>query len=238
MPGLRSVAAPRILAVVVSAGAVLTASGCSSKQRLGEYDFRGRTLTVVSIAPPHPEVLSGASWRIDPENPVATLIRIGSEIAREVEADRIRARLDSAAATVDVSGRMADRTLQNAARHLRATPVTGTQSVDYELEIRVRRYGIVASSWTSGAYFLIDADLLLLDGKTGRRIWQTDVRGQDPVRFAGSGIDDRSVTNVVTAIALARMSAGEIQRALESLADFAADQMVDHLAESLDEVRG
>lgn len=225
-------------AALVAAALVLTVPGCSNKQRLGEYDYRGRTLAVVTIAPPHPEVFSGASFaRVDPNDPIGLVLRAGSEAAREVSASRAREKLDRVARDVDVSGRMSGRTLENAARHLRAVPVTDPRA-DYELEVRIRHYGIVAASWTEDAYFTLDATVTLLDGATGRRIWRTDVRARDPVQVAVVGVGDRSVTNVITAARLAGMSEDEIRRALESLADFAADAVVSSLARGLDDARG
>src|SRR5690554_4820268 len=141
--------------------AALTLPACSNKQRLGEYDFRNRTLAVVTIAPPHPEVFSGASLgRVDPDDAVGLLLRAGSEAVREVSAYRVREKLERAAREVDVSGRMSARVLENGARHLRARPVADP-GADYELEVRVRRYGIVAASWTEDAYFAIDAAVIL-----------------------------------------------------------------------------
>lgn len=127
MSGLRI---PMAVAVVAVAALVSTSCG-GSKHRLAEYDFRGRTLAVVTIAPPYPEVLSSTSLDPKTDNPVEAILRVGSEIAREASARRVRARLDSAAKAVDVSGRMGDRALRNAARHLRATPVA--EAGDYEL---------------------------------------------------------------------------------------------------------
>jgi ABC-type uncharacterized transport system auxiliary subunit len=224
-------------ALAASAAAALLLSACSGKQRLGQYDFRDRSLGVVTLAPAHPEVLTGASFRIDPEQPRETLIRLGTEIAREASAYQVRSRLDAAAANVDVSGRMGERTLEHAARHLRARPVADARRADYELEVRVRRYGIVAASWTAQAHFLLDANVMLLDGPTGRRIWQRRVQARDPVRMTVVAGGDRTVTNVVSAIALASMSQAEIERALESLADFASDAVVAALVRGLDAAR-
>lgn len=238
----RSIRRRRPAAVLGVAIATLLLAACSNKQRLGEYDYRGRSLALVTIAPPHPEVLTGMDVDVDTDNPVASLIRAGAEIAREASVANARTRLDSAAAAVDVGDRMGDRVLRDVARYLRARPVEGAaapaEAVDYEIEVRVRRYGIVADSWTSGAYFRIDAEMMLLDGETGRRIWETDVRATEPVRHSNIGVDDRSVGNVVTAISLAEMSVAEIERALEGLADFAADHLVREFAEALDEARG
>jgi hypothetical protein len=216
--------------------ALFAGTACSSKQRLREYDFRGRSLGLVTFGPAHPEVLGGMALRVDADDPLESLVRIGSEAAREVQAQRVRPKLTEAASRVDVRGRIGQRTLEHGARHLRATPVAGTHAVDYELEIRIRRYGIVAASWTAPAYFLVDAEMTLLDGGTGRRIWRTRLRQRDPVQpFAVAG--NRNVTNVVTAVALANMSTQEIERALELLADYAADHMVARLARGLDAAR-
>jgi hypothetical protein len=211
-------------------------AGCSSKQRLGQYDYRNRSLGLVSIAPAYPEVLGGAALRVDPDRPLDALLRVGSEIAREVQKHQIRPRLDSAAVTVDVEARLSERLLDNAARHLRAVPAADARTADFELEVRIRRYGIVASAWTAPAYFLIDADMMLLDGATGRRIWRGRVRQTDAVRpYAATG--SRTVSNTVSAIALANMSVDDIARQLENLADYAANSMAVYFARSLDQAR-
>src|SRR5690606_26125463 len=83
--------------------AALTRAACSNKQRLGEYDYRGRTLAVATIAPPHPEVFSGASLaRVDANDPIELVLRAGSEAVREVSAHRAREKLDRVARDVDV----------------------------------------------------------------------------------------------------------------------------------------
>lgn len=212
--------------------------GCSNKQRLDQYDFRSRTLAVATIAPPHPDVFSSLWVDVDTDRPLRTILTMGSNIAREAAVTGVRERLDSAAAAFDVSERISARVHAGANRHLRTTPAADVRSADYELEIRVERYGIVASSWSSQAYFRIDADLWLLDGATGRRIWKSGVHATDAVSPAVFGPDARPIAGVVTAWALANMSAEEIQHALEGLSDFAADFLVRELAHALDDARG
>lgn len=223
-------------AVAAFTAAALAACG-GPKHRLHEYDFRGRSIAVATIAPPHPEIVADSDLDVDRENPLGSLLRVGSEIVRESEARRLQARMDSAAAAVDVSGRMGRRVLQNAARYLRAEPVEDGRAGDFELEVRVKRYGIVAASWTSGAYFNFEGDVILLDGRTGRIIWDTRVWARDPVRATALGSDERAIDNVVTAIALARMSAQEVERAFESLADYAADAVLRRFSNDLDDAR-
>lgn len=239
---LRRTLARPYTAVLTLATATLLASACSNAQRLADYDYRGRSLGVVTIAPPHPAVLNDMDLDLDADNPLEALARVGAEIAREVSAEKLRARLDTAATAVNVSDRMGDRVLRSSARYLRARPVEDAvangQSVDYELEIRVHRYGITADSWSAGAYFMIDAGMMLLDGKTGRRIWVTDVHATKPVRNSDLGIGNESVTSIVTAVRLSELSTQEIERALGTLADFAADHIVNEFSKALDEARG
>ncbi|MGH7445011.1 MAG: hypothetical protein ACREKM_09050 [Longimicrobiales bacterium] len=233
--GLRSRSGQSALLVLLGFGMF---AGCSNKQRLGQYDFRNRTLAVATVAPPHADVFSGLYLDVDRSRPIESILRVGSGVARQVAVEGARARVDSAAAEVDVGERMGARVLAGASRHLRTDPVEDGRLADYELEIRVERYGIVASSWSSQAYFQIDADLWLLDGATGRRIWKTDVHATDRVSPSIVGPDARAVSGVVTAWAIANMSAAEIQVVLEGLSDFAADFLVDELAHSLDDARG
>lgn len=223
---------------VALAACLAIVAGCSNKQRLGQYDFRNRTLAVATVAPAHADVFSGLYLDVDRSRPIESILRVGSGVARQVAVEGARARVDSAAAAVDVGERMGARVLEGASRHLRTTPIADGRRADYELEIRVENYGIVASSWSSQAYFQIDADLWLLDGATGRRIWKSDVHATDRVSPTIVGPDARVVAGVVTAWTIANMSAAEIQVVLESLSDFAADYLVEELAHSLDDARG
>lgn len=223
-----------------AAALLLTAAalaGCSNKQRLGEYDFRSRTLAVTTIAPTRPEVFSALHLDVDESRPLESILRVSSGVAREVSLAKVRTRLDSAARGVDVADRMGDRLLRDASRHLRTTPVSDARTADYEIEVRVRRYGITASSWSSAAYFLVQADLILMDGATGRRIWKEDVRATERIQPIVFGRDADIVGGVVTALAVAQLSAADLQRALEGLSDFAADHLTRRLVDALDDAR-
>ncbi len=229
------VRAPRPLLPVVLAAVV--ASGCSNKQRLPQYDFRNRTLSVVTVAPPQPDIFGGGYAGVRGDDAVERILNIGSALAVEVSASQAMPRLRNAAASVNVRDRMAARVLDSAARHLRAVPVQTPGSSDYEIEIRIYRYGITSSAWNSAASFLIDAELFLLDGRSGRRIWKENVRATTPVRpLLASG--EPAVDGVVSAIALANMSTEEIRAHLEVLADFSADRMIAELIDALDDARG
>jgi len=236
---------PSFIGLSIAALTALALGACVHTGRLAEYDFRDRTVAVVTNTPPRPEVFTG-DWFQDEGGDsegddsggiLRFLFRLGSEIVREVEADEARQRLDEATASVDVSDRMAGRLLDQAARLLRARPVESVQGVDFEIEVYVASYGIEADSWDSRAQFFLQAELFLLDGETGMEIWRADVDASSPVNRRGSDYGATANT-AITAAALASLSVEEMEIALESLADFSADHLAEKLREALRKVRG
>jgi hypothetical protein len=231
---------PRFLraAAAVAVAALVVTAACAGTQRLGHYDFRGGTLGVVTLAPAHPEIIGAGGTDLRTSgDAVESLIRIGSEVVREAEMQRFRGRLSDAADRVAVADRMSERVLRQSATMLRATPVTGGAAPDYELEVRIRRYGIATGSARTGTDLVVDADLVLLDTRTGRRIWRNELRARDPIGTGSRAGGDASVENVLTAVNLARMTTEELERHLEILADLAADRMIMALARDLDRTR-
>ena len=217
--------------------AAVLSAGCRGTGRLGEYDFRDRTLAIAWVDAPDPRVLTGPYFLDHPQNPVHLLVAAGTAIAKEVEASKARERLDSATALVDLRGRMGERTLEGAARYLRARPIESQDDADFILEVRLRRWGIDAKEWSADAHFFVDAEVHLLDGETGREVWDTHVRSRDAIAPAISG-PGHIVRDVVTAAALAGQSVEEIAQALERLADYSSDHIAEHLRDALDRVRG
>ncbi|MBT8399309.1 MAG: hypothetical protein KJO98_02435 [Rhodothermia bacterium] len=218
-PMMRKIITPSVL--LVSSIAFVA---CGSSNRLAEYDFKGSTIAMVETIPPRPDVFSDDVFFVDENRPLRTAIRFGTRVIREVEARRLRQRLDSALTQIDVSALIADQTLDRSSVYLQARPVADAYESDFILDLRVFEYGIVAGSWTARAEFMIDARLMLLDGATGRRIWENKISAREPVR--GVVIGAGPVANdIITAAILSSLSVEEIVAALEGLADFAADRL-------------
>lgn len=214
---------------------VLTA--CRGTGRLGEYEYAGRTLAVAWIDPPHPRILTGPYLPSGTDDPLRGLLAAGARIAKEIEASKVRARLDSATAEVDMTSRIAARTLDGASRYLRTRPAADEGSADFVLEVRLRDYGIAANDWNAAAHFFVDAEMVLIDGRAGGKIWDSKVSARDPVSPSIFG-PGRVLRDVVTAATFAELTVDEIARALERLGDYAADRMTERLRDALDSARG
>ena len=217
--------------------ACAASTACASGNTLRDYDFRNRTLSVVSDMPPRPEVLSRSYFMAGPSgDPLRDLLRVGARVAREVEARAIEERLDSAASLIDVGYVLEDNTLERAARYLGADPIMEQRGGDYLLELIVIEYGIDAEAWDAQAEFFVEADATLLDSASGAEIWRADIEARDPI---GSVVvlGRSEIRDLITAAMLATLSVDEIVEVLESLADYSARVITDRLRDDLRDAR-
>lgn len=157
---------------------ILLAGACGGHNHLSEYTFTSRSLALVYIAPPRPELVTGSYNVPDVNDPVRAVVAAGTGVAREVEGRRARTRLDSATALVDVANLMSQRTLERTSRYLGASPVANRQNADFVLEVNMHNSGIDLRR-QSTAYLFMNATAVLLDGRTGREIWSFDVDGRN-----------------------------------------------------------
>jgi hypothetical protein len=209
--------------------------GCGGGHHLAEYPFSSRTLAVVYIAPPAPVLLTGYYDLTNSQNPVEVAVRAGADVAREREARRAGARLDSATARIDIPKVLAQRTLERASRYLGTRPITDEQQADYLMEVRIERFGINAKA-DEATYLFTYAEAVLLDRRTGREIWNVNIHGRDrltPYVQSNSPIPG----SVIAAGALGSVSVSDFQGALNELIDLSSNLITNELRAALRDVR-
>lgn len=208
----------------------LTLTACGG-HHLADYQFHGRTIAVVPLGAPAPEIWTGDHEIDTDQNPLITVIEAGSAVAVHLEARRARARLDSAAVRVDMDERIARRTFERSARYLGTRRIDDAGAADYVMEIDVERFGINASG--GNATLFVEGEAILLDGRTGREIWNQEVSAWDQLTPSISGAGAGAAGGVLTAAALSTITVAEYERILEQLADYAGDVMTEELREDL-----
>jgi hypothetical protein len=210
-------------------------AGACGKHYLRDYQFADKTIGLVFIDPPQPELLEGW-YNLDVgQTAVQTVVRAGATIAKEVQARRASERLDSAAARVNVPALLAQRTLERASRYLGTRPVATPDGADFLLEIRMNSFGIDARS-SRAAYLYAKAEAVLIDRRTGREIWSEEVRGTD--RMTPYVVGTANVPSAIfTAATLHTVSVEDFERALNGLVTFTSDLITDELREKLRDVR-
>ena len=223
----------RALAGVCSIVATLAA--CGGGHHLAEYPFASRTLAVVYIAPPSPELLTSYYDLGNSRNPIEAVVRASADVAREREGRRAYARLDSATARIDIPAVLAKRTLERASRYLGTRPITDESQADYLMEVRMERFGINAKA-DEAAYLFTYAEAVLLDRRTGREIWNVKIHGRDrltPYVQSSSPIPG----SVITASTLGSVSVADFQAALNQLMDYSSNLITNELRSALRDVR-
>ena len=209
--------------------------GCGGGHHLAEYPFSSRTLAVIYIAPPAPELLTSYYDLGNSQNPIQAVVRAGADVAREREGRRANARLDSASSRIDFPAVLAQRTLTRASRYLGTRPVTDENVADYLLEVRMTRFGINAKA-DEAAYLFTFAGAVLIDRRTGREIWNVKIHGRDrltPYVVSSSPIPG----SVIAAGTLGSVSVADFQGALNQLMDYSSNLITDELRSALRDVR-
>jgi hypothetical protein len=224
-----------VRSLVAVCGIIAASVGCGGGHHLAEYPFASRTLAVVYIAPPSPELLTSYYDLGNSQNPIEAVVRAGADVAREREGRRANARLDSASARIDIPAVLAQRTLTRASRYLGTRPVTDENAADYLLEVRMTRFGINAKA-DEASYLFTFAGAVLLDRRTGREIWNIKIHGRDrltPYVVSSSPIPG----SVIAAGTLGSVSVADFQGALNQLMDYSSNLITDELRSALRDVR-
>ena len=228
------ITAPLTRLVAFGTAALLVAA-CGGKHYLAQYEFSEKTLALVYIDPPEPELLHGWLHVDADDNAVQAVVRASAGVAKEVQARRAKGRLDSAARMVDVPAKLAHRTLERASRYLGTTPVEQSREADYVLEIHMRRFGLDARS-NHAANLFTRAEAVLIDRRTGREIWSEEVHGEE--RMTPVAIGTQSVPSAIfTAATLHAVSVSDFQVALDQLVTYTSNLITDELRDKLRDVR-
>lgn len=221
--------------IAVAVAVLAVAAGCGGgKHHLEQYQFANRTLGLVYVEPPEPELLHG-SYSVNGENALQTVMRATGTVAKEVVARRARARLDTATRYLDVSKVLAVRTVERVSRYLGTTPAAMSNNADYLLEVTMRSFGIDATSNTA-TYLYTRAEAVLIDRRSGREIWSVKVRGSDRLTASVRG-NPNLPSSVINAGTLSTVSVAQFQDALEQLTTYTSNLITEELRDKLRDVR-
>jgi hypothetical protein len=220
---------------LAASAALLLASACGgAHHHLDEYTFADRTLALVVLDAPAPGLITGG-YDLRTDDVVELAAKTGSKVMKDVEARRARARMDSATARMRLTDSLAKRALERSSRYLGVRPATSAADADYLLEIHLRNYGLDASG-SSSASLYTNAEVVLLDRRTGREIWFVRVHGTDRLtpRVYGTGGVGGSI---IAAGTLHTMTVQDFQQALDQLMSLSANVVAEELRSALRDAR-
>jgi len=200
---------------------------CSS-HKLAEHNFYDHTLTAHTFFPPHAGVFTDPDLYINFDDPVGTLLNLGTTVVREAEAIKARKKLDSAAQIINVPDILQHEICLRSAEVLECKPIRERKNADYVMNIDIKHYGIDAASWRAGTQFIVNAKVDLL-GPDRKRIWKKHIEEEIPVTANFFGIGGYDLETVLDAAALSKLSVDEMAAGLENIAFAAADRFAEIL---------
>jgi hypothetical protein len=224
----------RLLALAAAASLSASAACGGARHHLNEYTFVDRSMALVVLGTPAPGLITGG-YDLRSTDIVELAAKTGSKVAKDVEARRARARMDSATARMRLTDSLAKRTLERASRYLGVRPTTSSADADYLLEVHMRNYGLDASG-SSTASLYTNAEAVLLDRRTGREIWNVKVHGTDRIapRVRGAGSVGGSI---IAAGALHAMTVEDFEQALDQLMNLSSNVVANELRAALRDAR-
>lgn len=216
----------RAIAILLLLG-VFFVVGCSS-HKLVEYDLREANIAARTFMPPRANVFTDLHMNINPRDIIGTAISVGSTVAKETQAMKARARLDSAMMMVDVPAIIEEEVLFRSAELLNFRPVNEVKEADFVFNVRMKKYGVDAKGWDVGTFFVVEAKVELIDNELQRRVWKKGVEAREPLSPRVFGIST-AVENVMDAVALSQLTVDEMATGMEYLANFSAELIAEKL---------
>ncbi len=201
---------------------------CAS-HKLVEYDLRKADIAARTFMPPRANVFTDLhNLYINPHDLIGSALSVGTTVAKESQAGKARARLDSAMMIVDVPAIIEEEMLFRSAELLNFRPVNEVKLADFVFNVRMEKYGVDAKSWDLGTFFVIESKIELIDNQTQRRIWRRSVEAREPLSPRMFGISS-SIENVMDAVTLSQLTVEEMATGMDYLAHFAADLFAEKL---------
>ena len=216
---------------------MLCSLGCYTINKLEGHSFREQTAAAVMITPPPPMVFSEVDLYDEHGSILTQALKIGTAIAKEVEAGKAQARLRDALAEVDIPEYIRQDILWNGSENLHYDPMDDERSADYNFVIKIEKYGIQAPSWFANVHFIIDLRVRLVDARTEKLIWRRKVVTREPVHSNIFGVSN-IVDDIISASVLSDLSEEELATGFENLAAFAAGRVAEILFEDFLDAQG
>jgi len=214
--------------IVFTLGIILTLIQCGAINKLGGYQFRNQSAASIMASPPHAQVFTDSFYDSYDGNIISTAIRVGTSIAKSIEAQSTQIKLNNAMEQVDVPEIIRVQTLISCSEYLHFQPIHETSDADFLFMMNIKKYGIDAESWSASIRFKIDIKVRLIDNKRNMEIWKRTIRVREPVTQEMFGLSNIA-GNVITAVALSELTEQDMVDGFSYLSLYMADKIAERI---------
>ncbi|HKJ84994.1 MAG TPA: hypothetical protein VKA06_02905 [Spirochaetia bacterium] len=212
---------PGRISITIAAVFVISLLGACASTELAYHSFEGEPLRLVVRVAPDARVDADYFVTIDPNNPVGTIISIGSSVAKASQVESAQRKMDVALRELDVRSIMEDEVGGYFEDVMEMRLTDSRRDASYYLSVEVREYGIEASGPGSSVEFVLSGSAELYDTATDDRIWRERFARSLQVSPAFFGLPS-SAGNVVSAAMLSELTEEQIASGIERVTRDAA----------------
>jgi hypothetical protein len=227
---------PQRIVVLGLVTALLASLGACATNRLEGHSFEGEPMRLIVRVAPGARVRADYSVRVNPDDPVGTVLSIGSTIAKATQVEKAQEKLDVAMRNLDIQTILQDEVGAYFEEVIEVRLTESRTSAAYVLNVLVEEYGIEASGPGSSIEFVLRGTADLFDASTDRLIWDARFRRSErfsPHLFGLPG----SAGNVVSAAMLNELTEEQIAAGIERITRDAAWEISGEFEEDLAKAR-
>lgn len=224
--------------LVVAVGILI--SSCMTINELDTVDLRGAGLAAHTTIPPQPEIDISYDMKFDPKNPVATVISVGTNLAKAQVAAQAEVVMLEALRSVDLPRRVFDESYIRCAEALGAVRVSDDQATGkaarFVFEMEIRSYGIEASSYSGNVNFNISLVASIRDNASNDLLWRRSMSIKQQAHPGLFGVPSE-VGSVLSAAALASLTEDSMRIGFDRLVGIAATDVARKLEQDIRRAR-
>jgi ABC-type uncharacterized transport system auxiliary subunit len=227
-------AAALALAAVIAAALLLT--GCTTVNRLSDFNFRGASLATRMRTPPQPRMDVSYHVTLDKRNVVFSALSVVTNMAKAAQAQHAENAMNDALASVDVPGIVLRESASACAYALDARLEDQGFGADYLLDLDIQEWGVRADSPGSAVELSMRLTASLVRSFDHELIWQRSFTVRDPASPSMFGLGQIADT-MVSATVLSNMTAFELEGGFRQLAEKSARTVARLLEKDLSRAR-
>jgi len=198
-------------------------------------DFAGETVAIDVRIDADARVDASYYLKVDKDDPVGTVVSIGSSVAKAAQVAAAQQRMDRAIGVLDLSGTIRAELTNHLAKVERMHVVGRGEGADYLLEIEIWRYGIRANDELGGTFFEVHCHTKLYETVSNTVVWDDLSMVQSQIGPDVFGIP--AADNVLSAAMLAGLSEDDILTGLSRAAVDVAGKIGDQFSRDLRRAR-
>ncbi|MFW6262259.1 MAG: hypothetical protein ACOC6J_11825 [Spirochaetota bacterium] len=221
---------------IILAVAVTALLGACASTKLAEYDYDGEPVAIVVRVAPGARVEADYFVTIDPDDPVTTILSIGSSVAKAGQVREAERKMEVALRGMEIDTIIEQELASYFGEVMAMRIAESRRRSSFFLNVVVEQYGIEASGPGSSVDFVVEGEAELFDEYTNDRIWRERFSRSEQFSPSVFGLP-RSAGNVLSAAMLSELTEAQIAAGVERVTRDAAWEIAQEFESDLERAR-